>query len=281
MGRSWTYMPVLCHSACSSCVLYLSFLFHHFLGYQGGEEMPVCWSVTFNQKPQHTLKIYLSVCCYWCTYTIPSALPHVGFTVVFPVPHPVGLVLAVQSESGCANVVSAAPCQAEPQQYEVQFGRLRNFLTGKYSALGPFFLFRKHHANSPEPTVFSVWCRYCQVKGSLTSSLHSNLGCVGMPERAKSWGYSLQRRGSRFFCHCSIHGLRCSGWPGVVEVKAEAATGRNGLKCSVFEMYMVVTTDNVVLPQNEFVPIFQKHKAVVPLNQQDRKMRSWDWCHDH
>lgn len=67
----------------------------------------------------------------------------------------------------------------------------------------------------------------------------------------------------------------------MVEVKAEAATGRNGLKCSVFEMYVVVTTDNVVLPQNEFVPIFQKHKAVVPLNQQDRKMRSWDWCHDH
>ncbi|KAM4680377.1 ATP-binding cassette sub-family B member 10, mitochondrial-like isoform 3-T3 [Amazona ochrocephala] len=37
--------------------------------------------------------------------------------------------LTVQSESGCANVVSAAPCLAEPQQYEVQFGRLRNFLT--------------------------------------------------------------------------------------------------------------------------------------------------------
>uniref|UniRef100_A0A8D0HQA9 TAF5-like RNA polymerase II p300/CBP-associated factor-associated factor 65 kDa subunit 5L n=1 Tax=Sphenodon punctatus TaxID=8508 RepID=A0A8D0HQA9_SPHPU len=37
--------------------------------------------------------------------------------------------LTVQSESGCANVVSAAPCLAEPQQYEVQFGRLRSFLT--------------------------------------------------------------------------------------------------------------------------------------------------------
>ncbi|KAL6086776.1 hypothetical protein STEG23_017854 [Scotinomys teguina] len=37
--------------------------------------------------------------------------------------------LTVQSESGCANSVSAAPCQAEPQQYEVQFGRLRSFLT--------------------------------------------------------------------------------------------------------------------------------------------------------
>lgn len=28
--------------------------------------------------------------------------------------------------------MSAAPCLPEPQQYEVQFGRLRNFLTGKY-----------------------------------------------------------------------------------------------------------------------------------------------------
>ncbi|KAJ8784780.1 hypothetical protein J1605_007807 [Eschrichtius robustus] len=41
--------------------------------------------------------------------------------------------LTVQSESGCANIVSAAPCQAEPQQYEVQFGLLRNFLTDSES----------------------------------------------------------------------------------------------------------------------------------------------------
>ncbi|KAJ8264589.1 hypothetical protein GJAV_G00151040 [Gymnothorax javanicus] len=37
--------------------------------------------------------------------------------------------LTVQMESGCANVVSAAPCQADPQQYETQFARLRNFLS--------------------------------------------------------------------------------------------------------------------------------------------------------
>lgn len=54
---------------------------------------------------------------------------------MFPIP--ISRIL-VQSESGCANIVSAAPCQAEPQQYEVQFGRLRNFLTGKYSALETF-----------------------------------------------------------------------------------------------------------------------------------------------
>uniref|UniRef100_A0A8C0I4L4 TAF5-like RNA polymerase II p300/CBP-associated factor-associated factor 65 kDa subunit 5L n=1 Tax=Balaenoptera musculus TaxID=9771 RepID=A0A8C0I4L4_BALMU len=41
--------------------------------------------------------------------------------------------LTVQSESGCANIVSAAPCQAEPQQYEVQFGLLWNFLTDSES----------------------------------------------------------------------------------------------------------------------------------------------------
>ncbi|KAG7492964.1 hypothetical protein MATL_G00020810 [Megalops atlanticus] len=37
--------------------------------------------------------------------------------------------LTVQTESGCANVVSAAPCQADPQQYEMQFARLRSFLS--------------------------------------------------------------------------------------------------------------------------------------------------------
>ncbi|KAJ8364874.1 hypothetical protein SKAU_G00137050 [Synaphobranchus kaupii] len=37
--------------------------------------------------------------------------------------------LTAQLESGCANVVSAAPCQADPQQYEMQFARLRSFLS--------------------------------------------------------------------------------------------------------------------------------------------------------
>ncbi|XP_030052336.1 TAF5-like RNA polymerase II p300/CBP-associated factor-associated factor 65 kDa subunit 5L [Microcaecilia unicolor] len=37
--------------------------------------------------------------------------------------------LTVQAESGCANTVSSAPCQADPQQYEAQFGRFRNFLS--------------------------------------------------------------------------------------------------------------------------------------------------------
>ncbi|XP_071997220.1 TAF5-like RNA polymerase II p300/CBP-associated factor-associated factor 65 kDa subunit 5L isoform X2 [Engystomops pustulosus] len=36
--------------------------------------------------------------------------------------------LSVQAESSCSNIVSAAPCQVEPQQYEFQFARLRNFL---------------------------------------------------------------------------------------------------------------------------------------------------------
>lgn len=37
--------------------------------------------------------------------------------------------LTVQTESGSANVVSAAPCQSDPQQYETQFSRLRSFLS--------------------------------------------------------------------------------------------------------------------------------------------------------
>ncbi|XP_057187440.1 TAF5-like RNA polymerase II p300/CBP-associated factor-associated factor 65 kDa subunit 5L isoform X1 [Triplophysa rosa] len=36
--------------------------------------------------------------------------------------------LTVQTETSCANVVSAAPCQSDPQQYESQFSRLRSFL---------------------------------------------------------------------------------------------------------------------------------------------------------
>ncbi|TNN60478.1 TAF5-like RNA polymerase II p300/CBP-associated factor-associated factor subunit 5L [Liparis tanakae] len=37
--------------------------------------------------------------------------------------------LTVQTESGSTNVVSAAPCQSDPQQYEAQFSRLRSFLS--------------------------------------------------------------------------------------------------------------------------------------------------------
>ncbi|XP_065151240.2 TAF5-like RNA polymerase II p300/CBP-associated factor-associated factor 65 kDa subunit 5L [Paramisgurnus dabryanus] len=36
--------------------------------------------------------------------------------------------LTVQTESSCTNVVSAAPCQSDPQQYESQFSKLRSFL---------------------------------------------------------------------------------------------------------------------------------------------------------
>lgn len=37
----------------------------------------------------------------------------------------------VQTESSCANIVSAAPCQADVHQYETQFSRLRTFLLGE------------------------------------------------------------------------------------------------------------------------------------------------------
>ncbi|KAL1005969.1 hypothetical protein UPYG_G00066280 [Umbra pygmaea] len=45
--------------------------------------------------------------------------------------------LTVQTESGCANIVSAAPCQADPQQYEFQFSRLCNFLSEADVPWGP------------------------------------------------------------------------------------------------------------------------------------------------
>ncbi|XP_040132988.1 TAF5-like RNA polymerase II p300/CBP-associated factor-associated factor 65 kDa subunit 5L isoform X4 [Ictidomys tridecemlineatus] len=78
--------------------------------------------------------------------------------------------LSVQSESGCANIVSAAPCQAEPQQYEVQFGRLRNFLTDSDSQhshevmplLYPLFVYLHLNLvqNSPKSTVESFYSRF-------------------------------------------------------------------------------------------------------------------------
>ncbi|XP_019610343.2 TAF5-like RNA polymerase II p300/CBP-associated factor-associated factor 65 kDa subunit 5L isoform X1 [Rhinolophus sinicus] len=78
--------------------------------------------------------------------------------------------LTVQSESGCTNVVSAAPCQAEPQQYEVQFGRLRNFLTDSDSQhshevmplLYPLFVYLHLTLvqNSPKSTVESFYSRF-------------------------------------------------------------------------------------------------------------------------
>ncbi|KAK2086086.1 TAF5-like RNA polymerase II p300 [Saguinus oedipus] len=76
----------------------------------------------------------------------------------------------LQSESGCANIVSAAPCQAEPQQYEVQFGRLRNFLTDSDSQhshevmplLYPLFVYLHLNLvqNSPKSTVESFYSRF-------------------------------------------------------------------------------------------------------------------------
>uniref|UniRef100_A0A8C9YVN7 TAF5-like RNA polymerase II, p300/CBP-associated factor (PCAF)-associated factor n=1 Tax=Sander lucioperca TaxID=283035 RepID=A0A8C9YVN7_SANLU len=45
--------------------------------------------------------------------------------------------LTAQTESGCANIVSAAPCQSDPQQYETQYSRLRSFLSGTPSTRPP------------------------------------------------------------------------------------------------------------------------------------------------
>lgn len=44
-------------------------------------------------------------------------------------PEEMAASLTVQTESGCANIVSAAPCQSDPQQYETQFSRLHSFLS--------------------------------------------------------------------------------------------------------------------------------------------------------
>ncbi|KAJ8787322.1 hypothetical protein J1605_005727 [Eschrichtius robustus] len=101
---------------------------------------------------------------------LPSILPRFGLAIVFAVPILCIFSSLVQSESGCANIVSAAPCQAEPQQYEVQFGRLRNFLTDSESQhshevmplLYPLFVYLHLNLvqNSPKSTVESFYSRF-------------------------------------------------------------------------------------------------------------------------
>ncbi|KAK7930640.1 hypothetical protein WMY93_007035 [Mugilogobius chulae] len=44
-------------------------------------------------------------------------------------PEEMAASITVQTESGCANIVSAAPCQSDPQQYEAQFSKLHSFLS--------------------------------------------------------------------------------------------------------------------------------------------------------
>ncbi|ELK05061.1 TAF5-like RNA polymerase II p300/CBP-associated factor-associated factor 65 kDa subunit 5L [Pteropus alecto] len=85
-------------------------------------------------------------------------------------PEEMAASLAVQSESGCANTVSAAPCQAEPQQYEAQFARLRNFLTESDSRLShdvmpllyPLFVYLHLSLvqGSPKGTADSFYSRF-------------------------------------------------------------------------------------------------------------------------
>ncbi|KAM9669251.1 TAF5-like RNA polymerase II p300/CBP-associated factor-associated factor 65 kDa subunit 5L [Dama dama] len=81
--------------------------------------------------------------------------------------------LAVQSESGCANTVSAAPGQADPQQYEVQFRRLRDFLMDSDSQhshevtplLYPLFVYLHLDLvqNGPKTTAESFYSRFHEI----------------------------------------------------------------------------------------------------------------------
>uniref|UniRef100_A0A3B4B4I8 TFIID subunit TAF5 NTD2 domain-containing protein n=1 Tax=Periophthalmus magnuspinnatus TaxID=409849 RepID=A0A3B4B4I8_9GOBI len=54
-------------------------------------------------------------------------------------PEEMAASITVQTESGCANIVSAAPCQSDPQQYEAQFSRLHSLRTN--SVLFPLFVY--------------------------------------------------------------------------------------------------------------------------------------------
>ncbi|XP_069463530.1 TAF5-like RNA polymerase II p300/CBP-associated factor-associated factor 65 kDa subunit 5L isoform X2 [Ambystoma mexicanum] len=74
-------------------------------------------------------------------------------------------VCSVQAESSCANVVSSAPCQVDPQQYEVQFARLQSFLSDSDS----------QHSREVMPILFPlfVYLHLDMVQNGLKSTLDS------------------------------------------------------------------------------------------------------------
>ncbi|XP_078504961.1 TAF5-like RNA polymerase II p300/CBP-associated factor-associated factor 65 kDa subunit 5L [Lissotriton helveticus] len=73
--------------------------------------------------------------------------------------------LTVQAESSCANIVSSSPCQADPQQYEIQFSKLRNFLSDSDSQYS--------HEVMPILYPLFVYLHLDMVQNGLKSSLDS------------------------------------------------------------------------------------------------------------
>lgn len=82
---------------------------------------------TYRYAPLYSI-LYMAyiptIVMYWTLWKGAFCMMNILLTLV-------SLVLwAVQTESGCANIVTAAPCQSDPQQYETQYSRLRSFLSG-------------------------------------------------------------------------------------------------------------------------------------------------------
>lgn len=132
-----------------------------------------------------------------------------------PPPHPRVFSSSVQAESGCANTVSAAPCQAEPQQYEAQFARLRNFLTGECRRPA-----RRAGDGAPlgprrQPDVWSVGVPRARRQGVKPA------GPWRSPDRPWRWRRRVWRRFLRAAC------LRCAPLsPGMASCSADCAVLR-------------------------------------------------------
>lgn len=132
-----------------------------------------------------------------------------------PPPHPRVFSSSVQAESGCANTVSAAPCQAEPQQYEAQFARLRNFLTGECRRPA-----RRAGDGAPlgprrQPDAWSVGVPRARRQGVKPA------GPWRSPDRPWRWRRRVWRRFLRAAC------LRCASLsPGMASCSADCAVPR-------------------------------------------------------
>lgn len=110
----------------------------------------------------------------WCNL-------HFLHTLLSHLPLSLLLVLwAVQTESGCANIVSAAPCQSDPQQYEIQYSRLRTFLSG----IADTFL---EHYLCTTCAVFCIFLKRMFFKSCFTPFLYlSNFYTIISP-KCRNW----------------------------------------------------------------------------------------------
>lgn len=151
----------------------------------------------------------------------------------------------MQTESGCANIVTAAPCQSDPQQYEAQFSRLCSFLSGT-RLTSPLRTSRLNfdQSNSSSPLAF------CELETDI--SWAKEVSCVLYP----------------LFVYLHLDMVKC-GLKGAVDGfygRFHGAFVQDGeQRATVEQLRHVLTAQDVAA--NPKLNAFLKHKYVVHLTE--------------